>query len=243
MSDEIIPAASLIVMREHPGRAPQLLIVQRGAALNFAGGAYAFPGGRVDPGDHLLAARCLPDLDPGDGAGRVAAARETCEETMVEVGVRRLGGGEAQVPGAATAGFPLAGQAVDLAAFVAFSRWLPPTGGKRRFDTRFYLAQAPDDAEPRADGGETAQAFWASADDILARCHAGDGFAMFPTRRLLERIACLPDFAAARAQALALPELIVTPRIERRDGIDWLCIPEGAGYPVTSERLDQIRRA
>ncbi|WP_375398854.1 NUDIX hydrolase [uncultured Sphingomonas sp.] len=243
MSDDIIAAASLIVLRERAGAAPDILIVRRGAALTFAGGAYAFPGGRVDAGDRLLAARHLPDHDPDDSAARIAAARETWEETAVVVGRRAIGAGDMLPPGAAASGLPLDGATLDHDAFVPFARWLPPAGGKRRFDTRFYLAQAPVDAEPRADGTETTEAFWATAEEILARCRAGDGSALFPTRRLLERIASLPTFAAARAHALALPPLVITPRVERRDGVDWLCIPDDAGYPVTAERLDNIRRA
>src|SRR3954454_1865822 len=38
---------------------------------------------------------------------------------------------------------------------VEFSRWITPRQVKTRFDTRFYLAPAPDGAEPRPDGGET----------------------------------------------------------------------------------------
>lgn len=241
MSDEIIPAASLIVLREVGGAPPELLIVQRGAALNFAGGAYAFPGGRVEPEDRVLAARHLPDHDPEDGAARIAALRETWEETRIAVGLRAAVGTSA--PGDPAVGFPPAGCTIDVAAFVPFARWLPPAGGRRRFDTHFFLVQAPAGAEPQADGGETAQAFWASAAEILARCRAGDGFVMFPTHRLLERIASLGTFAAARDQARALPPVVISPRVEQRDGTDWLCIPEGAGYPVTAQRLDQIRRS
>lgn len=205
-----IDAASLILMRERPSAAPQVLIVQRGADLVFAGGAYVFPGGRVDPPDRARALE-LDALDPADAAARIAALRETAEET----------------------GIAVAAHPADL---VPFARWLPMHEAvKRRFDTRFYLACTQNEAEPVADGAETARAFWASAAEMLDRCGQGDGRAIFPTRRLLERLARFGSYAEARAEAESLPERIISPWIERRGGADWLCIPEGAGYPVTAE--------
>ena len=51
----VIPAATLVVFRETPGL-PELLMVERAKAMAFAGGAMVFPGGRIDPEDHALAA-------------------------------------------------------------------------------------------------------------------------------------------------------------------------------------------
>ena len=48
MTDEPIPAATLIVVREAAAGAPQLLMVERAPGMAFAGGALVFPGGRID---------------------------------------------------------------------------------------------------------------------------------------------------------------------------------------------------
>jgi len=192
------------------------LIVQRSAALAFAAGAYVFPGGRVDPVDEMVAARSWPGFAPGDGAARLAALRETMEETAIVAG--------------------------EVGGLVPFARWLPKEQVVRRFDTRFYLAEAGAAGEPVADGTETASAFWASAEDVLARCRAGEGRAIFPTRRLLERLARFASFAEARAEAERLPERIITPWIEERPGGAWLCIPGDAGYPITEEQIDSALR-
>lgn len=208
-----IEAASLILMRERIAGAPEYLIVRRGSGLVFAAGAYVFPGGRVDPEDRAQAGLSLPELDAADAAARIAAIRETAEET---------------------------GIAADAppATLVPFARWLPVHEVVvRRFDTRFYLARIDRDAEPVADGVESSHAFWASAQDILDRCGLGDGRAIFPTRRLLERLARFANFAEARTEAERLPQRIISPWVEQRDGQEWLCIPDGAGYPVTSEAL------
>ena len=56
MSDDAIPAATLVVWRERPGRRrAEILMVERGG-MAFAGGAIVFPGGRIDAADRALAA-------------------------------------------------------------------------------------------------------------------------------------------------------------------------------------------
>ncbi len=234
MADEARPAASLILMRDRRGGAPELLIVQRGAALAFAAGAFVFPGGRVDPEDFLLATRLCPHLSGEDGGARIAAVRETWEETAIAVGLS-----PAPVPDA-----PFAGAATrfEADALIPFARWLPEEKLVRRFDTRFYLAQATGEQEPVADGAETASAFWATASDVLECCRTGRGRAIFPTRRLLERLARFGSFAEARAEAEILPQRIITPWIEQRADGSWLRIPADAGYPVTEELVETAMR-
>ena len=209
-----VDAASLILMRETAGGEPELLIVQRGAGLVFAAGAYVFPGGRVEPEDRERACALLPHLDPAEAAARIAAIRETAEETGIVV-------------------------SAPPDALIPFAHWCPPSQEKltRRFDTRFYLAQSGHGAEPVADGVESSHAFWASASHVLDRCAREEGRAIFPTRRLLERLARFGSFAEARAEADRFPPRIISPWVEARDGEDWVCIPDDAGYPVTSERL------
>lgn len=235
MLDEARPAASLILMRDRRIGPPQLLIVQRSAVLAFAAGAYVFPGGRVDPGDREIAARLCPHLEREEGAARVAAVRETWEETAMAVGLR-------PPPARGDVALQATGVRFEADALIPFARWLPQEAVVRRFDTRFYLAEATSDAEPVADGVETARAFWATAADVLERCHTGKGRAIFPTRRLLERLAGFLSFAEARAEAERLPQRIITPWVEQRADGAWLRIPGDAGYPVTEERAETAMR-
>jgi 8-oxo-dGTP pyrophosphatase MutT (NUDIX family) len=51
MSDDAIPAATLIVVRERPVGAPELLMVERAGGKAYAAGAQVFPGGRIDEAD------------------------------------------------------------------------------------------------------------------------------------------------------------------------------------------------
>src|SRR5438874_10983943 len=90
MTDDAIPAATLVVVREWPSAAPELLMVERAEGMAFAAGALVFPGGRIDEADRQLAA----ELGLGDGAA-VAAIRETIEETAIPVGLAPLPNREA----------------------------------------------------------------------------------------------------------------------------------------------------
>lgn len=239
-----IPAATLVLFRERGGKPPELLMVERAKAMVFAGGAWVFPGGRVDPADHALA------LDiggaPVDTAGRIAAIRETLEEVGLPIGI-------VPTPDAATlqtlraalhAGTPFGraladvGLTLDVSVLTPFSRWLPAHAHMRIFDTLFYLAHVPGDApKAKIDATENVRLNWASAQRVLDDADAGKTTIIFPTRRNLERLARFSSFDDAVADATAHPIRAVTPWVERRDGVDHLCIPNDLGYPITSEVL------
>lgn len=245
ISSQPIPAATLVVMRERESGAPELLIVERSAAMRFAGGALVFPGGRVDPGDMALAA--FHDGDAEDLASRIAAIRETIEEAGLAIGVGGLAdSARADLYGGAPMGDVLAGGDLDLDALVPFARWLPPADVAHKvFDTRFYLARLPEGAGDIAsvDGNENVRLFWATAAEVLDMADRGEARIIYPTRRNLERLAQFGSFAEAVADARAHRIEAITPWIETRDGEARLCIPEGLGYPVTSQPVKAASRA
>ncbi|RYY28967.1 MAG: NUDIX domain-containing protein [Sphingomonadales bacterium] len=241
-----IPAATVIVMREGAG-APELLMVERAAAMSFAGGALVFPGGRIDPGDHTLAATL--EGDPDDLAARIGAVRETLEEAGVAVGIdvpaqvipdlgRRLYAGETLAALLAEVGGHL-----RLDDLVPFARWVPQGVSHKVFDTRFYLARAPQGAEPVVDGNENVRVFWMSAQGVIDAADRGEATIIFPTRRNLERLALFGSYADAVSDARAHEARTVTPWVENREGVDHLCIPDDLGYPVTSQPLAEAMRA
>ena len=247
---EAIPAATVVILREAAGGGPpELLMVERAAAMAFAAGAVVFPGGRVDPGDRALAAELGGDGD--DVAARIAAVRETIEEVGLIVACEpaSLPGTVADIRAALHRGEPLApalagaGLRLTLAALLPFARWRPAHRHLRIYDTRFYLARLSAGAPAATvDGTENVRLFWATAAAALAECDAGRASAIFPTRRNLERIAQFSTIDAIEADARAHPVDVVTPWIESRDGVDMLCIPEGIGYPITSEPQAAARR-
>jgi 8-oxo-dGTP pyrophosphatase MutT (NUDIX family) len=245
MSDEAIPAATLIVVRDVEGRAPELLMVERAQGMAFAAGALVFPGGRIDAGDRSLADEL------GMDAAAVAAVRETIEETAVPVGLTPAPSQDSalELQRALVADEPFgtlldtAGLLIDRGALTPFARWVPKFHAVRRFDTLFFVALCPPgDWQPRVVEGECAGAAWLSAAEVLEREQRGEARLIFPTRRTLERLAQHASFEAIRADALAHAVEPVTPWVEERGGEKFITIPSHLGFPVTQERLDGLWR-
>jgi 8-oxo-dGTP pyrophosphatase MutT (NUDIX family) len=74
-----VPAATVVLVRDG-ARGLEVLYLRRSASVDFHGGAWVFPGGRIDPGDY--AAERPDDVD---AAARRAAVREAREEAGLVV--------------------------------------------------------------------------------------------------------------------------------------------------------------
>ena len=122
-----MPAATVVLLRDMPDGV-ETLMLRRDTELAFAGGAWVFPGGRIDPEDYPEGV-LSEDPDAVFEAARNAAARESMEE---------------------------AGLTVDPEGLVWFAHWTPPTGSatQRRFATlvlRRPCAQRRGDRRRRRD--------------------------------------------------------------------------------------------
>jgi 8-oxo-dGTP pyrophosphatase MutT (NUDIX family) len=249
-----IPAATLVIFRRDPaGGPPQLLMVERSATMRFAGGAAVFPGGRVDDSDRALGAAlgaAHPDeLD--EFAARIAAVRETLEETGLAVGLQRRPSLDEALrarelilrEGALAPVLAEMGWQLDLDSLVPFSRWRPKHRHLRIFDTRFYLTDVGTGAvDLLVDATENTRLFWTGAAEALDHADAGRISVIFPTRRNLERLAQFGSFDDAVAHVQRYPSRMITPFLTEEDGQTWLRIPEDAGYPVTGEQLESAAR-
>lgn len=246
------PAATLIVLRENGPSAPKILIVQRALTMAFAAGALVFPGGAVDPDDAEMAQRLDGNLALDEVSARVAAIRETLEESGIAPG---LSVSDADVLASLrhkmSSGSPFSqllerhAISLDAEAIIPFARWHPaPVEKVRRvFDTRFYLARFDEAGpEPSVDDTEHVDLFWETAAGVLARCDAGQGHVIFPTRRNLERLAQFDSIAAIEEHARATPVEKIVPWVEDRPGGRFLCIPDHLGYPVCSEQVSSAMR-
>ncbi len=245
MSEEAIPAATLIVVRDSASGPPELLMVERAQGMSFAAGALVFPGGRIDPADRALGEKV------GIETAAVAAVRETVEETAIPVGLIPAPTAEdaESLQRALVADQPFAellraaGLGIQMAALTPFARWVPKFHAVRRFDTLFFVARCPPgDWRPRVVEGECTRAEWLSATEVLECDKSGKARLIFPTRRTLERLALHTSFEAIRADALAHPIEPVTPWVEERDGEKFITIPPHLGFPVTQEKLDGLWR-
>lgn len=253
-SPPAIPAATLVIFRRAPDDlAPEILMVERSASMSFAGGAAVFPGGRIDESDFRLAAElgARDDEAMAEQAARIAAVRETLEETGLVVGLHQRPTRDEAIrarallldEGKLAPVLGSMGWTLDLEGLVPFARWRPKHRHMRIFDTRFYLADLGTGAvDLLVDSTENVHLFWTPAAQALSLAAENRIKLIFPTRRNLERLAQFASFAEARAHADAHPVRMITPFVEQREGQAWLSIPDDAGYPVTSERLDSVAR-
>jgi 8-oxo-dGTP pyrophosphatase MutT (NUDIX family) len=246
MSDDAIPAATVILVRERGQPTPELLMVERAADMTFAGGAWVFPGGRIDDADRRLGARLGED-----GAARIAAVREALEETAIPVGLTPLPSPEisAVLQRALLADAELGrliekhGLSLDVEGLTPLARWLPRFHAKRRFDTLFYVARAPDgDWIPKVLESECTGAHWVTAAEVLDRDQRGELQLIFPTRRTLERLARHSTYEEIVTDARSHPIEPISPWVDEIDGEHFITIPEGIGFPVTREKLEGLWR-
>lgn len=243
-----IPAATVIIGRDGP-QGLEILAIERARGMGFAGGAIAFPGGKVDasdwPEDPVFEG--FEGLDPDEATAMVTAARECFEESGILLSRGPTVGAETRARLRPLSdrheiafGRLLAeiGHTLDAVELRPFARWLPPFGFHTRFDTRFYLAALPPGEEMQADGHEAVHACWAPPAALLAEADAGRISLLFPTRCNIARLAQFDSLAAVLMDQTPPP--FVQPEV---DGDGWLSIPEGLGYPYRRERLENVRRA
>ncbi len=220
---EIRDAATVIVARD-AADGPLVFMVRRSAQAAFLPDLYVFPGGRVDEADRRDAAELLTgsagDVDP---VYALTAARETFEEVGLLFADRPLHGPallaarRALLAGETTFGAALRGLgvAVDASRLRYFSNWITPKGEyARRFDTRFFVARAPQDQVAEADAFEVSDGRWLRPRDALAAHERGEIGLIFPTIKHLERIARFATVDALLEFARTKPIVTVAPVIE-----------------------------
>ncbi len=135
-------AATSILWRKTP-EGPQILMGQRGAQAVFMPSKYVFPGGALDAADHQVEVTVAPDCARllGEMAAPLAAAaiRELAEETGLYLGNPSVWPGEAPE---GWADFAARGLCPEAAGLQFVFRAITPPGRPRRFDARFFLADA-----------------------------------------------------------------------------------------------------
>ncbi|WP_454885185.1 NUDIX hydrolase [Sphingomonas oryzagri] len=225
-------AATLLVVRDDPF---EVLMVRRNDRGQFAS-VLVFPGGVVEPQDRDEAWLAHVDgaggLDADERAVRIAAIRETFEETAVLVA-------EDCPPLGDVAALPFLeivrthGLRLKLDGLVPFAHWVTPERAPKRFDTHFYVARAGSDGVAVCDGAETVALEWAAPAAIIERAQGGERSILFPTLSNLRRLAESNDTATALEAARRRPHFTVHPRPEPAEGGTIVRIPAETGYAET----------
>jgi 8-oxo-dGTP pyrophosphatase MutT (NUDIX family) len=146
--------AATLILVDRSGTTPKVLVGRRHDKVVFMPGKFVFPGGRVDKSDNRVpvAAPIPSELEqnllkgsPRITASRakslaIAAIREACEETGLCLG-RACGGAIPKLEGPWKP-FADAGLLPDPSGLFLIARAITPPGRVRRFDTRFFTADA-----------------------------------------------------------------------------------------------------
>jgi 8-oxo-dGTP pyrophosphatase MutT (NUDIX family) len=253
-----MPAATVTIVRD-AAEGIEVLMMRRNLKSGFVPGMYVFPGGGLDEADLSFKnnglCNCLNDAAASgmlgmaaDGLAYWAAAiREAFEEsglllarnsagsliTLTDAQIaarfdahrRQLNAGELDFAALiATEGLQLAADQLTY-----FAHWITPVTAPRRYDTRFFMAEAPPEQEPFHDDHETIAATWISPAGALTLHKRGEFEMRTPTVRTLETFADCNDVASLRRSLDSIQGNVrpLMPRIGK-DGQRYL--PGEPGY-------------
>jgi 8-oxo-dGTP pyrophosphatase MutT (NUDIX family) len=145
--------AATLILIDRSTREPKVLLGKRHHAHKFMPGKYVFPGGRIEDADAIMTA--VTELDPHatdkltkriEGTARpprafaLATLRETCEETGLLLGQKR--DSAPAIPNDEWSAFAAAQVYPDLSQIHFVARAITPPRRPKRFDTRFFTADA-----------------------------------------------------------------------------------------------------
>jgi 8-oxo-dGTP pyrophosphatase MutT (NUDIX family) len=247
------PSATVVLVRDAADDL-EVFLLRRHGQSDVLGGAYVFPGGKVDPEDmdwvgrldrpaaDLHALLGEPELAPEEAAGLfVTAIREAFEETGLLLA--DVSPAQAREAWAALRQGPrfdelLSPSGVRLAASALhpWSRWVTPTVssvGRKRFDTRFFLATVPPGQQPAHDDHEATESLWLSPRAALQQYWDGRIEMAPPQIMSLNHLARHRSVASVLAAAAARRPPCIRPEPRDVDGVRVLCYP---GDPWHSER-------
>lgn len=249
-------SATVVVLRD--GRQGlEVFLIKRHGLSDVLGGAYVFPGGKVDPQDALLdplahldlpptrlhAVLNEPDIDERTAAGLyVAALREAFEESgiLFAQGATQALARQAHALLCEGLGFAqvLARTGVRLhaAGLTPWSRWitpLVPSVTNKRFDTRFFVAALPQGQQALHADREATDSAWLAPREALRHYWAGEIELAPPQIMSLAHLARHATVGSVLAEANARKPPVIQPEPFDQDGMRVICYP---GDPRHSAR-------
>ncbi|MFH8394607.1 MULTISPECIES: NUDIX hydrolase [unclassified Streptomyces] len=239
----VTPRRAATVMLVKDGETgPVVHMLRRRASMAFAGGAYAYPGGGVDPRDDEQQIRWAGPtrawwaerlgVDETSAQAIVCAA---VRETYEEAGVLLAGPSPDSVVGDTTGDdweadrAALVARDLSFAEFLdrrglvlrsdllgAWARWITPEFESRRYDTWFFVAVLPEGQRTRNASTEADRTVWIRPADAAAGYDKGELLMMPPTIATLRGIVEYERSADALAGAAArdLTPVLAEARLE-----------------------------
>jgi 8-oxo-dGTP pyrophosphatase MutT (NUDIX family) len=244
------PSATVVLLRDG-SEGLEVFLLRRHRRSDVLGGAFVFPGGKTDPEDAgwvrrldadataLHARLGEPELRPDEAAALyVTAIRELFEEAGLLLAdvtperareawalLRQGGGFDALL---ATGDLRLGASALH-----PWSRWITPvlsSVGRKRFDTRFFLATVPPGQHPGHDDHEATESLWLTPRAALRRYWEGTIVMAPPQIMSLAHLARHRDVASALAAAAQRQPPCIRPEPREVEGVRVLCYPGDAWH-------------
>jgi 8-oxo-dGTP pyrophosphatase MutT (NUDIX family) len=255
-------AATVVILRDGP-QGPEVFLVKRHGLSDVLGGAYVFPGGKMDAADgvpahhayldqspdQLHAALGEPDTAPATACGLfIAALRETYEEAGVLFAQCAPGANESAAPRA-----PGAAQGSDFhqrlesgslrlqtLAVHPWSRWITPrmpSVTNKRFDTRFFISVMPAGQNAAHDDFEATQSAWLRPRVALEQYWEREIELAPPQIMSLAHLSRYQSAAQALAAARASAPPVIMPEAFQENDERVICYPGHARHPVARRAM------
>lgn len=234
--------AAAVVLFQRTSKGVQVFWLEREQKLRFAGGFFAFSGGRVDKTDVLIP---VAGLAAPDSKWVVTAARELFEETGV---LKARGAGKLAALELDELRRALLSETIDFGAlleqrglsldaedFVPAGRWITPPYVPFGFDARFFLVESEPSHFAHVWKGELASGQWITPLEALARWEAGTALLHPPNLHGLQVMSRFTDVPTA-ARALSTPPFcadFTSERIEFQRGITLFALVTPTLPPAT----------
>lgn len=234
----------------------EVFMVTRNAGIDFAGGALVFPGGKTNPSDSIEEIKSYCDgidgLDINEIGNRVCGIRETFEEAGFllarekETG-KLLGSERSAVIGNLYRNAIRAEKLSmkDLAekerltlacdSMLPFAHWITPINSPKRYDTWFFLAEAPEGQKGSHDNSETVDSLWINPAKALAGAKNKIYNIVFATRMNLRKLAKSESVFSAFELAKLDQIVTVEPKIVYDNDRVTFRIPLEAGYDIDEQ--------
>jgi 8-oxo-dGTP pyrophosphatase MutT (NUDIX family) len=248
-------AATVVLLRDGV-QGLEVFLVKRHGLSDVLGGAYVFPGGKLDAADceaahHAHFDRAPQDLHASLGESEtdqatacglfVAALRETFEESGVLFA--DASGPKTDAPAAGSEFHArLAAQQLRLhtSAVQPWTRWITPrmpSVTNKRFDTRFFIAAMPVGQFAGHDNVETTQSAWLAPRTALEQYWSREIELAPPQIMSLAHLSRHATVASAMAEATARKPPVIMPEAFNEEGTRVVCYPGDAQHSVTARAM------